>query len=361
MTTPKAEEKPFDFYAGADRDDDDIMLSPGDRGDAIDSEEAAAAQAAADEAARIAAEEEAARVAAEEAAKAASGKTEEELAAEAAALEAVRVAEEEAAAAAAAAAAQGAADAEVTKARSDQKIMMPKARYDKQKARADKLQQDLEALQAQHAALLQGGQQQQRPPAVDPSEAMDALNTQYNEAIIDGRIEDAKGLFAQMMRQIQREAVELAQVNVQATQVRQTVEQELDAAAETIATRFPELDDFNEDAFDATLAAEVQAITRTYVQSKLYPPGEALTRAAEMVMQRERPDYFASAGTPAAVPAKPPAPSTPPTAPKAAVQPPGVPAQSVKAPVFNIATMSEADFDRLTEDQLAEMRGDKLA
>jgi len=237
----------------------------------------------------------------------------------------------------------------------DQKnIMLPKQRYDSQKARADRAEQELAALKAQISASAPTS-----PAAVSPE--LEATTLAYNEALLDGNVPEANLQFAKMTSLIQRSVTEQAIAQIEARTTQKTTQQVLNDTADQIASRFPELDDYNAATFDPDLATEVQVISDGYISRNLYSPAEALSLAAEMVMRRERPGYFLQSA-PAAVPAVPPVAQATISrnAQAAAAQPPVIPGGAAAAPKLNISQMSDAEFSRLSADELSRLRGDTL-
>lgn len=235
--------------------------------------------------------------------------------------------------------------------------MIPKARLDKE-LRARR------ALEARVKELEQGQQttptQQQEPTTQEQqaTQAVDLDTAELEKAFLEGDMtsfgKSLQSLLSsrdtQMREVIRAELQKEVPGQLQQNQQRQSFE----AVRDELETQYEFLDP-NSEHFDTTLVDTISNFTSSYVNQG-YTPGEALQEAADKVLRIERPDLFK---------AEPVAPEKQEQVRKermnidkklqaAKNQPPVVQSGDADSvdPLPDFESMSEAEFDKLTDEQL---------
>lgn len=194
-------------------------------------------------------------------------------------------------------------------------------------------------------------------PAVDTAK----LRIQAMQLLAEGKFEEAAGVQEQIDTAIYERAREslLAEAKTQVKQ--ETVQQTVEQAAAALIETYPVLDQHGPD-FDRAAVRMINANMTVYLDEG-YSQAEALQFSTEEVLKMRHPQLFAAEVA---------APSAPAPAPRradaatnvqrAAQQPPLVPGTSTRSQVtpIDISKMSDADFAKLTAEDLARARGDIL-
>jgi hypothetical protein len=233
-------------------------------------------------------------------------------------------------------------------------LMMPKSRYDSVMARLreqERLNQELQAkLQQPQQAPQQAPQQQ-----VDPNTRIDEIDAKLAEAIKDGDADLATKLMRES-RMIQQQQIQHALVGTQQNASNATLQQIqydniLGAAERAIPSINPD-----SDVYDEGLVTEIAEIADAF-ERQGKSPAVALERALDLI----KPEGWGEA------------PAAPKPAPRktdikrnveaAKSQPPRMETggNSDAAGMGNkidVMKLSESEFEKLTEDQLAKLRGD---
>lgn len=243
-------------------------------------------------------------------------------------------------------------DASVTPAAVTTPIQVPKNRLDAEIAKRRELEARIAELEGRNAPDL---------PVVNGISDLVDPKAMFDK-VLDGDLDAAGSAFTQAMQAVaDATAASVAERLTpridQAPQVTKD-QMELDAKANELVTTYKVLDP-QSDMFDETLQNEVLDLRDMYI-GKGYRPAAALDKAAKMLMTSEGIEAAKEANAPpkprtlerriAAAGAQ--AAST--------AQPPVTEASSVEEAPFDIESMTEADLDRLSAEQLARLRGDFL-
>lgn len=241
----------------------------------------------------------------------------------------------------------------------DDKITVPKSRLDqatkKFRERIQDLEARLEATQAQPAS---------KPSAAEADTArlqenFDALQDKYEELLIDGekdKARDVRRQMAELNRQIQR-----AEVTRLAAQSRFAAVEDIkyDQILTTYETTYPALDPSSGE-YDKALVAEVAELKDAY-QSKGYTPANALKKAVKLIVV-PREDKPAPVGSDLRQQRAQQAREKVTKAVKG--QPPSATAagrdNTQPLSASSLLHMSQAEFAKLSEDQLSSLRGDAV-
>lgn len=229
-------------------------------------------------------------------------------------------------------------------------IQVPKSRLDAEIAKRRELEQRLSELE-------KGSK-----PADVEINGLDGLDvTSMFDHVLNGDLEKANEAFQQSIMQVAKATAQTVterltnQIN-QAPEVTKA-QLELDQVADRIVAEY-DVFDRNSTNFDETLTNEVLDM-RGYFENKGYAPAQALEKAVNLVVSGE--------GLVAKTQPKPPARKTEVNIEQkikaAEAQPPktaGDRNASEPQVSFNIATMSDGDLDKLSEVQLAQLRGDYI-
>lgn len=199
------------------------------------------------------------------------------------------------------------------------------------------------------------------------------LEKKYNEALADGRTEDATKLMRDI-RKLERDTAELrSDLKVQAAEARAVEQVRFDTVVERIEAAYPRLDPQHED-YDEELVSEVLELQRGYVLQN-YSPSKALQKAVSILLKPETgKQETATTATPRVTPeaAKAAAATTrklaatTKAADAAARQPASmkVGMDSDRAgggiDAKSFARLSQKQFAEIPEEQLARVRGDDL-
>ena len=228
-------------------------------------------------------------------------------------------------------------------------------------------------LEESRAATQQPQQQTDAPNSQEQMEALQAKRQRVLELTIDGKTAEAAQLQTEVDAEIYQMARAEAKTQMEGEFSRQSEENRFKAAVAELEETYDFLDSTS-DNFDRVLTADVTALRDVYIQ-RGFSPADALTEAAEKILKIERPELFVTAENDSSadeVPKKPePKPKQPARAPaveknirSAAAQPPrsqGESTRTEQAAPLNIFELSEDDFDRLSEKDLAKLRGDVVA
>ncbi len=248
--------------------------------------------------------------------------------------------------------------------------MIPKARLDKELRHRRALEAKIRELEQGQQPQPQQVPAQQQEPAQAPEPQTPELDTSaLEQAFLEGDMtsfgKSLQDLMASREAQI-RESVrnEIQEVKSQVPQEIQKTQaqQDFDTVRDELETQYEFLDP-NSDQFDADIVETISGFLPGYV-NKGYSAGEALREVADKVLRVERPELFQ-------VKQEPQEPQQP-TAKQQEVrqqrmsldkkleaaknQPPAVTGGDVQQqdPLPDFESMSEEDFDKLTEKQLDE-------
>ena len=331
------EDNNFDEFAGGDGREE-FDASSLDRGD-IPEEEVDPTDAAIAHLVEVADEAEAEEEAPEEEAEAAEGEeeVESELEGDEAGLEGEEVEEEE-------------EEVEEVAAKSDEKShMVPKSRMDEEIARRRQLEERLAKLE----------ERSKPEEAPEPEFDFDGKEAEYMDAVLDGETDKAQQVRKEI-RSAERDSMakELRKDIHNTTNV--TKQQlDLDVAVSDMMTSYPVLDS-NSDQADADMIADANELMGMYAERGM-AQADALRKAVRMTLAASMPELL----QPKAVESKP-------TAKKrttdvkqkleaANKQPAKLAGESAATrgnDVVDISTMTDADFDKLSDAQMKRLRGD---
>ena len=331
------EDNNFDEFAGGDGREE-FDASSLDRGD-IPEEEVDPTDAAIAHLVEVADEAEAEEEAPEEEAEAAEGEeeVESELEGDEAGLEGEEVEEE-------------VEEAEEVAAKSDEKShMVPKSRMDEEIARRRQLEERLAKLE----------ERSKPEEAPEPEFDFDGKEAEYMDAVLDGETDKAQQVRKEI-RSAERDSMakELRKDIHNTTNV--TKQQlDLDVAVSDMVASYPVLDSNSEQA-DADMIADANELMGMYAEKGM-AQADALRKAVRMTLASSMPELL----QPKAVESKP-------TAKKrttnvkqkleaANKQPAKLAGESAATrgnDVVDISTMTDADFDKLSDAQMKRLRGD---
>lgn len=264
---------------------------------------------------------------------------------------------------------------------------VPKWRLDQQTKKLRQTEREMAALKAQLEKLTgqsqtpADGQQndpaQSQRPAQQPAQEdqfktqikelqtkRNEIRDQYEEAIIDGDTKKTKSLREQL------DAVEddifEARVSARTQKVqeetvsRTAIERELQTVADEVQAEYSVLDP-NHDSYDEEIVNETVAYRDMLITSMGRKPGEALREAAETMAKKydipaarktnktQNKEGEGESKTAQRSKGKEKA---------AKQQPPKMPGQKNERKVSDVASMTDTEFDKLTPEQRAELRGD---
>lgn len=237
---------------------------------------------------------------------------------------------------------------------------IPKHRFDEVNERRKAAEEELARLKAEREAEAKAEKEEYD---------FDAAEMEYQELLLDGKTDEA------LAKRREIRAAEHATWKAEAkTETKQEISQsdaqaELASMSREAESMFPVFDK-NHDDFDPAITHKVLVYMRGYVAEDMSPTDAFVTALADVIEQYdldERYKVFGEEEKPEAKPEEKPAP--PKKDPKKAEvrkqshQPVvGAGERSVDRGVAtpNIAEMSDADLDKLSDEQLARMRGDYL-
>lgn len=264
---------------------------------------------------------------------------------------------------------------------------VPKWRLDQQTKKLRQTEREMAALQAQLQKLTGQSQPTADNQPADPAQAqqptqqapqndqlqqqLKALQTkrseirdQYEEAIIDGDTKKTKSLREQL------DAVEddIFEVRVSArtqkvqdeTVSRTAIERELQTVADEVQATYTPLDP-NHESYDEELVNETVAYRDMLITSMGRKPGEALREAAETMAKKYDIPAAGKSNKAKDTAVKKESRTEQRSKGKEKVakqQPPKMPGKRNEPKVSDIASMTDTEFDKLTPEQRAELRGD---
>jgi len=226
--------------------------------------------------------------------------------------------------------------------------MVPKSRMDEEIARRRQLEERLEKLESSAKP---------EEPETPPFD-FDAAEASYMEAVLDGDTDKAKVL-RQEIRAAERDTLtkELRGEISNTTNV--TKQQlELDTAVANMVSEYPALDG-NSDAADPTLISEANELMGMYAATGL-PPADALRKAVRMTLAANAPELLQPAVEAPAAPKKR-VTNVKEKLEAAKKQPAKLAGESAATrteDTIDITSMTDTDFDKLSEAQLKRLRGD---
>ncbi|CAM3845320.1 hypothetical protein [Parendozoicomonas haliclonae] len=238
------------------------------------------------------------------------------------------------------------------------KHFIPKSRLDQESRKRRALEQQVRDLQARLSA---DSPDTGSVPTADPNQLeLDFGDTAKDmfDKVLDGDLEDATVLFNKALGQAVQTATKTAQEKTQGALKQEDAMQRFHNRVEELVTEYPILDSTNPDTFDSDLCDRVTIVRDGFI-AKGYDLTDALDEAISLVLPQE-----AAPATESPAPAPKPAPK-PVQVEKnlrtARQQPPRLSeagatvAQHSKPNIFE---MDDAMFERVSEDDLARMRGD---
>ena len=316
------EDSNFDQFAGGD-DREELDLSSLDRGDSPEEAEAESEEEVVAES-EEAVEEEAVE---EEVAELEEAEAESEGAVEEEAVE-----EEEVAA------------------KSDEKShMVPKARMDEEIARRRQLEDRL--------AKLEDDAKPQEAP--EPEFDFDSKEADYMEAVLDGETEKAKAVRKEIRGEERKAIAKELREDIHNTTNVTKQHLDLDVAVADMMASYPVLDSTSDEA-DADLIAEANELMGMYAEKGM-AQADALRKAVRMTLASNMPELL----QPKAVQSKPAAKKRTTDVKQkleaASKQPAKLKGESAATrgnDVVDISTMTDADFDKLSDAQMKRLRGD---
>ena len=235
------------------------------------------------------------------------------------------------------------------------KVLIPKARFDEVNERMRRAEAELKALKQHKEQVLKT-----QPEAFD----YDTAEQKYTDAVVNGNLEEANKLRADIRRAEKAEAEFAARTSTVSTHESIASKTSVDAAVVLINAQYPVFDPASTD-YKQELVDEALEVFRGLIEGGKYTPAEALMRSAKVTAILHDID-----GTPVESEPEP----DPPKA-KAAKktnsveqkiqaakqQPPQVSqAGASHAKSFDITKLSDKEFDSLAESELRRLRGDYL-
>ena len=232
------------------------------------------------------------------------------------------------------------------------KVLIPKARFDEVNERMRRAEAELKALK-QHKELVLKSQ----PEAFDYDDA----EQKYADAVVNGNLDEANRLRAEIRRAERAEAEFLARSNTVSTHESIASKASVDAAVLLINAEYPVFDPASTD-YKQELVDEALDVFKGLIDSGKYTPAEALIRSAKVTAVLH--DITGVKDEPESEPApKPKKSNSVEQKIKAAKQqPPRVNQAGVansKTPV-DVTSISDKEFDSLPETVLRRLRGDYL-
>ena len=232
------------------------------------------------------------------------------------------------------------------------RLQVPKDRLDTEIAKRRALESELEELKK--AA---------EKPDGDGIELSEVDAEALMDAVASGDVEKFKELYSQDRAQIARDVASTLRTemrqNDDATVSKTLQQQALENAAQEVATTYDVFNDGTE-TYDATLTDELIDMRDFYI-SRGQQPADALRAAASTIASREGLLVEAQTDTPPAKPARDVKPNVQHKMEAAQSQPASLGGESngaVAEPAIDIWSMSETELERLSEKDLAVLRGD---
>jgi hypothetical protein len=227
--------------------------------------------------------------------------------------------------------------------------MVPKARMDEEIARRRQLEERL-------AKLEEGAKPQEEP---EPEFDFDSKEADYMEAVLDGETDKAKAVRKEIRNEERKAMAKELRQDIHNTTNVTKQHLDLDVAVADMVESYPVLDSKSDEA-DADLIAEANELMGMYAEKGM-AQADALRKAVRMTLASSMPELL----QPKAVESKP-------TAKKrttdvkqkleaANKQPAKLAGESAATrgnDVVDISTMTDADFDKLSDAQMKRLRGD---
>ena len=243
----------------------------------------------------------------------------------------------------------------------DKPYMIPKSRYDAVMGRLRAAEAKLQEVQTRTAQPAPVPQAPPPPPVPNVDDQLAELDNKYTQAIADGQYEEAAKLMAQS-RQIERQmfSAALSQVaNQTKTQANSETREQLryESLLAEVERAVPQVAP-DSDAYDEGLVAEISHLANAFERV-----GERPADALEKAMSYVFPQGWRSVKQAAAITPQTRATDVAKNLAAAKAIPPKMVAgeNSDKAGMtakIDIMKLSDAELDKLTEDQLARLRGD---
>ena len=235
---------------------------------------------------------------------------------------------------------------EATEAKPEHAATIPRSRFEEVN---EKLHQERQARLVAEARL----RELQTPP-VPPFDAQ-AAEREYLDAVTDGDREKARDLWTKIREHERRQTAEQLAAQVRSELTRSTEQMALATTAESLTEKYPFLDP-NHATANPQAIQEVVEWRDYYIHAKGLTPAAALKKAANRIVPAyTAPDASAGADrtqaqrmTNAKVAA-----TLPPSTTKA-----GLGERAIPAPKLDVSKMSEREFEALSEDERAKLRGD---
>ncbi len=226
--------------------------------------------------------------------------------------------------------------------------MVPKSRMDEEIARRRQLEDRL-------AKLEEGAKPQEAP---EPEFDFDGKEAEYMEAVLDGETEKAKAVRKEIRGEERKAMATELRKDIHNTTNVTKQQLDLDSAVADMMASYPVLDTNSADA-DQTLIAEANELMGMYANTGM-ASADALRKAVRMTLASNMPELL----QPRAV--EKPAPKKRTTDVKqkleaAGKQPAKLAGESAATrgeDVINIGTMTDNDFNKLSDAQMKRLRGD---
>jgi hypothetical protein len=242
---------------------------------------------------------------------------------------------------------------------------IPVKRLNKEIEKRKKAEQDFESLQSKLQELENKLNQNNEPKQEaakeqEPEQPKIDLNAEMAEAfndMLDGDVEKASAKMAELIQNVQKQAAEEARRTATeeftTNSFRTAAEQALKNEADRIVNTYPELNQ-NSDNFDQGIMDDMVRQRDIYISAG-FSPSDAL-KEAESIMQLK----YSLGKTQEPEPSPKPAPKpSHKNIQAAAVTPPKTTGSTdAETKPKSVMEMSEAEFDALTEAELAQLRGD---
>ena len=231
------------------------------------------------------------------------------------------------------------------------------------KHRLDQEARKRRSLEAENAELRKAAAKAAAPAPV-PAIDMDALKVdraKVFELVLDGKTAEASELQQSIDERIIA-ASQPKEVDVSGEISAREMQVAFNSTVDKMEEAYPFLNPDNADIYDADLTDRIVAVRDAY-QARNYTPADALEQAVDDMVRAYRPEVLSEAAPAAETPA----PRTPKprdvkkqTA-RINKEPPNIgkaKAAEVEDGAIDIFSMSEEDFDKLSEKELAQLRGD---
>ena len=230
----------------------------------------------------------------------------------------------------------------------DKAHMVPKSRMDEEIARRRQLEDRL-------AKLEEGAKPQEAP---EPEFDFDGKEAEYMDAVLDGETDKAKAVRKEIRTEERKAMASELRKDIHNTTNVTKQQLDLDSAVADMMASYPVLDTSSADA-DQTLIAEANELMGMYANTGM-ASADALRKAVRMTLASNMPELLQprSVKKPAAKKRTTDVNQKLEAASKQPAKLAGESAATRGEDVINIGTMTDSDFDKLSDAQMKRLRGD---